>query len=60
MMKKCFVIAVIFAVICFLLLGGGIVMNIMEELKLCVILGMSATGAAFLSILFGLNSWKDK
>lgn len=59
-MKRNFVISVICVVLCFLLLIGAIVLNILEEEKYCMYAGMASSAVAFISVLFGLNSWKEK
>lgn len=59
-MKKNFIISVICVVICFILLIGAIVFNALDEVKYSTYLGMASSAVAFISILFGLNSWKEK
>lgn len=59
-MKRNFVISVVLAAICFVLLIGAIVLNVLEEHTFCVYAGMAASGVAFVSVIFGLNSWKEK
>lgn len=59
-MKRNFIISVIFVVLCFILLVGAIVLNILEKEQLCMYAGMASSAVAFISVLFGLNSWKEK
>lgn len=59
-MKRNFVISVICVILCFILLVAAIVLNIMELGELCMYAGMASSAVAFISVLFGLNSWKDK
>lgn len=59
-MKRNFIISVICVIICFLLLVAAIVLNILDEGQLCMYAGMASSAVAFISVLFGLNSWKEK
>lgn len=59
-MKKNFVIALVLTILCFLMLAGAIVLEIMEEKQYCMYAGMAATLVAFFAVLFGINSWKEK
>ncbi len=59
-MKRNFVISVIFLVLCFLLLAAAIVLNIMEMSEWCMYAGMASSGVALISVIFGMNSWKEK
>ncbi len=59
-MKKNFVISVVLAVIAFGLLAASIILTIFEKEDLCTYLAMGSSGAAFISVLFGLGSWKEK
>ncbi len=59
-MKTNYVIALILALISFLLLGGAIVLEIMDKEVFCTYAGMASTSAAFFAIVFGLNSWSEK
>lgn len=59
-MKRNFVISVIFMIFCFILLAGAVVLDVLDKPNLCMYAGMASSGMAFISILFGLNSWKEK
>ncbi len=59
-MKKNFIISVVLAAISFGILIASIVFCILEKETICMYLGMGSTAAAFISVLFGLGSWKDK
>lgn len=59
-MKKNFIISLVLLIICFGLTITAIVFNIKEDTVFSTYFGMGATGVAFLSCLFGLNSWKEK
>lgn len=59
-MKKNFIIALVLIVISFLGIVGAIVLEILEKMEYCSYVGMAATVVAFFSIMFGLNSWKEK
>lgn len=59
-MKRNFIISVILVVIAFGLLVSAIVFNVLENETVCMILGMGSSAVAFVSVLLGLNSWKEK
>lgn len=59
-MKKNFIISVICVIICFVLLVGAIVLNVLEMDEYSAYCGMASSVVAFISVLFGLNSWKEK
>ena len=59
-MKKNYLIAVAMLAVCFALLITAIVFTILEKETLSTYFGMASCGTAFLSSLFGLNSWKEK
>ena len=59
-MKKNFVIALVLTILCFILLGGAIFLEIKEQEQYCMYAGMAATLVAFFAVLFGINSWKEK
>lgn len=59
-MKRNFVISVICIVLCFILLVGAIVLNVLEYEEFCMYAGMASSAVAFIAVLFGLNSWKEK
>ena len=59
-MKKNFIFAVVLAVISLGLIITAIVFNVLDKKELCMYFGMGASGTAFISVLFGINSWKEK
>ena len=59
-MKKNYITAIAFLAICFGLLITAIIFNIKENEMISTYFAMGASGAAFLSCLFGLNSWQEK
>ena len=59
-MKKNFIISLVLACTAFGLLVASIVFSILEKLDICTYLAMGSSGVAFLSVLFGLGSWKEK
>ena len=59
-MKKNFIIALILTVLCFFILVGAIILEVMEQTQYCMYAGMAATLVAFFAVLFGINSWKEK
>ena len=59
-MKKNFIIAVVLAFISFGLLAASMIVSIFEKENLCTYLAMGSSGVAFISVLFGLGSWKEK
>ena len=59
-MKKNYIIALVLLIICFGLTITAIVFNVKENVEMCTYIAMGASGAAFFSCLFGLNSWKEK
>jgi len=58
--KTNFIIALVLIIISFLGIIGAIVLQIMEKTQFSTYAGMAATLVAFFSIIFGLNSWKEK
>lgn len=59
-MKKNFIISVVLAFIAFGLVVASIVLSIFEKQDICTYLAMGSSGVAFISVLFGLGSWKEK
>lgn len=59
-MKKNYILAVVLLAVCFGLTITAIVLGVLDKSDLCTYTAMAATGAAFMSCLFGLNSWKEK
>lgn len=59
-MKRNLIVSIICVIICFLLLIGAIVLNIMEQEEYSAYAAMGSTAVAFISVMFGINSWKDK
>jgi len=59
-MKMNFIFALVLAIISFGLIITAIVFNILDKNEICMYFGMGASGAAFISVLFGINSWKGK
>ncbi|MBQ5566013.1 MAG: hypothetical protein IIT42_04125 [Clostridia bacterium] len=59
-MKKNFIISVVCLILCFLLIVTAIIFNIKEMEEYCMYAGMASTVIAFISVLFGLNSWSEK
>ncbi len=60
LMKKNFVLAIIFVILCFLGLAAALVLEVYELDTYCTYAGMAASACGFISVIFGLNSWKEK
>ncbi|MBQ1545990.1 MAG: hypothetical protein IIZ59_00475 [Clostridia bacterium] len=58
-MKINFIVAIVFVVISFALLITAIVFNVLENTDASAYFGMGSSLAAFLSCLYGLQSWKE-
>ena len=58
-MKINFIVALVFAIISFGLLITAIVFNVLENMNASAYFGMGSSLAAFLSCLYGLQSWKE-
>ena len=59
-MKKNYILALVLLAICFGLTITALVFTVLDKSDLCTYTAMGATGTAFMSCLFGLNSWKEK
>ena len=59
-MKKNYIIALVLLAVCFGLTITSIVLTVRENVEMTTYFAMGASGAAFLSCLFGLGSWKEK
>lgn len=59
-MKKNYIISCVLLAVCFGLTITAIVFNILENDTVSTYFGMGASGAGFLSCLFGLSSWQEK
>lgn len=59
-MKKNYFIALFFMIVCFAALIVSIVFYVKEESVICSYVAVASCGLGFLSVLFGLGSWKEK
>lgn len=58
-MKRNFIISTVLAVVSFGLLAAALVFEVLQDQTVCTFLGMGSSAAAFVSVIFGLNSWKE-